>query len=167
MTQRDIILRGAAYGAALAVVTILNYYVLGLLPIPLPLMLPAMAVAAGTLEGPRFGAGLGLVSGVIMATVGHTGLPVIPALAAAGWGSGLLTQYVLRRDLVGHLLCTLGVLLLWEGWQVGSRLLAGTAGPLPLARVAGPELLSSLICSLPVYWIGRLCCRGYGRIYHE
>ena len=46
---------------------------------------------------------------------------------------------------------------------------AADYGPLAAAllRVAGPELLCSLVCSLPVYWVGRVCCRGYGRIYHE
>lgn len=167
MTQRDLVLRGAAYGVMLAVIAIVNYYVLGLLPIPLPLMLPAAAVVAGTLEGSRFGAGLGLAAGLVMAAIGHTGLLVVPALAAAGWVSGLLTQYVLRRDLVGHLLCTLMVVLLWELCQMGNRLLAGAAGLGPLLRVAGPELLSSMVCAFPVYWIGRACCRMYGRIYHE
>ena len=167
MTQRHLVLRGAAYGVALALITIVNYYVLGLLPIPLPLMLPAAAVAVGALEGEKFAAGFGLAAGLLMATAGHASLLVIPVLTAAGWMTSLLTQHVLRRDLVGHLLCMLILLLAWELCQTGSRWLAGTAGPAALLRVAGPELLCSLVCSLPVYWVGRVCCRGYGRIYHE
>ena len=167
MTQRDLVLRGAAYGVALALITIVNYYVLGLLPIPLPLMLPAAAVAVGALEGEKFAAGFGLAAGLLMATAGHASLLVIPVLTAAGWMTSLLTQHVLRRDLVGHLLCMLILLLAWELCQMGSRWLAGTAGLAALLWVAGPELLCSLVCSLPVYWVGRVCCRGYGRIYHE
>ena len=114
MTQRDLVLRGAAYGVALALITIVNYYVLGLLPIPLPLMLPAAAVAVGALEGEKFAAGFGLAAGLLMATAGHASLLVIPVLTAAGWMTSLLTQHVLRRDLVGHLLCMLILLLAWE-----------------------------------------------------
>ena len=124
-------------------------------------------MAVGTLEGPRFGAGFGLAAGLVMATVGHAGLLCVPAVSAIAWGTGLLTQHVLRRDLVGHVLCALCALLLWECWQVGSRLAAGTADMGALLRVAGPELLWSLLFSFPAYWLGRFCCRYYGRIYHE
>ena len=167
MTQRDTILKVVAYSVALFVITVINYYIIGLLPITLPLLLPAAAVAMGTLEGARFGAGFGLAAGLVMAAVGHVSLLCVPALAAAGWAAGLMTQHVLRRDLVGHMLCTLAVLLVWELCQVLSRLAPGVAGIGPLLRVAGSELLWSLVFAVPVYWIGRFCCRYYGRIYHE
>ena len=61
----------------------------------------------------------------------------------------------------------MAVLLAWEGWAVGSRLLARLAPAQTLLRVAGPELLCSLAFILPVYWLGRFCCVHYGRIYHE
>lgn len=61
----------------------------------------------------------------------------------------------------------MAVLLAWEGWAVGSRLLARLAPAKTLLRVAGPELLCSLAFILPVYWLGRFCCVHYGRIYHE
>ncbi len=167
MTRRDTMIKVAAYGVSLVVLTILNYYVLGPLPISQPLLLLCAAVAVGTLEGARFGAGFGLAAGLVMATVGHASLACIPGLAGMGWASGLMTQHVLRRDLVGHILCTLAALLLWEAWQVGSRLASGVADIGPLLRVAGPELLWSLVFAFPAYWIGRFCCRYYGRIYHE
>ena len=167
MTQRDIAVKVTAYGVALAVITVLNYYIIGPLPIPLPLLLLCGAVAVGTLEGARFGAGFGLAAGLVMATVGHDGLACIPALSAMAWASGVLAQRILRRDLVGYLLCTLAALLLWEGWQVGSRMALGSAQAGALLRVAGPELLWSLAFAFPVYGIGRFCCRYYGRIYHE
>lgn len=167
MTQRDTTIKVAAYGVALVALMVLNYYVLGPLPIPQPLLLLCGAVAVGTLEGPRFGAGFGLAAGLVMATVGHAGLLCVPAVSAIAWGTGLLTQHVLRRDLVGHVLCALCALLLWECWQVGGRLAAGTADMGALLRVAGPELLWSLLFSFPAYWLGRFCCRYYGRIYHE
>lgn len=167
MTRRDTMIKWLAYGIALAVITILNYYILGPLPIALPVLLPMAAVAAGTLEGPVFGSGFGLAAGMVMAAAGHNSLLCIPALAVVGWLCGLATQYVLRRDLVGHVLCAIVTMLLWEIWQVASRALGGVAPLQVLLRVAIPELLWTLLFSFPVYWIGLFCCRHYGRIYHE
>ncbi len=167
MTRRDIILKWIAYGVALAVITVFNFNVLGRLPISLPLLLPMAAVAAGTLEGARFGGGFGMAAGLVLATAGHRGLLCIPILALLGWLCGLLAQYVLRRDLVGHILCAGGAMLLWELCQVGYRWLTHTAAPGLLLKVAFGELVWTLLFSFPVYWACRFCCRHYGRIYHE
>jgi len=50
MTRRDTILKWIAYLAALAVTAVVNYYVLGPLPIPLPLLLPVLAVAINSFK---------------------------------------------------------------------------------------------------------------------
>ncbi len=167
MTRRDLTLKWIAYLVALAVITIFNFNVFSWLPIALPLLLPMAAVAVGTLEGPKFGAGFGIVAGLIMATVGHRSLTCIVLLALFGWISGILTVHALRRDLVGHIICAIGVMILWEAWQVISRLLSHTADLSLLLKVALPELLWTLILSFPVYWVCRFCCVHYGRIYHE
>lgn len=167
MTRRDIIIKWTAYGLALILLAVVNYYVLGPLPIALPLLLPMAAVAAGTLEGAGFGAGFGIAAGALMSALGHAGPGCIPALSAFGWIAGLTTQYVLRRDAWGHLLCSAAAALAWELWTVGVHLFSRTA-PLPvLLRVALPELGWTLALSLPAYWICRFCCIHYGRIYHE
>lgn len=167
MTRRDKILKWTAYLAALVLAAAVNYYVLGPLPIALPLVLPVLAVAGGVLEGAPFGAIYGATAGLVMSGLGHLGFGCLAALAAVGWASGLAAQYALRRDVWGHLICSVITLLGWELWAVAARLLAGTA-PLPaLLRVAVPELLWSLAFVLPVYWLGRFCCVNYGRIYHE
>ena len=167
MTRHDTILKWTAYLLALLAVTVLNYYVLGPLPIALPLLRPSLAVAGGTLEGAPFGAVYGMACGAAMAGLGHLGAGCIVSLSAFGWVAGLCTQYILRRDVWGHLICSVGALLLWELWEVGRRLLARTAPIGVLLGVAVPELLWSLALTLPVYWLGRFCCVNYGRIYHE
>ena len=167
MTRRDIIIQWLAYGVALAAITILNFSVLSWLPISLPLLPPMAAGAAGTLEGPRFGAGYGLAAGLVMATIGHASPAAVPLLAALGWCCGMLTQFVLRRDLVGHILCASAAMVLWELFQVLSRCLRGVSSLQVLLKVALPELLWTLLFSLPIYWICRFCCLHYGRIYHE
>jgi hypothetical protein len=167
MTQRDTISKWLAYGAVLLVVTVFNYYVLGPAPLPLPVLLPMAAVAVGTLEGPAFGAGLGGVAGLVLSSAGHAGPVCVAALAAVGWLCGLLTLYVLRRDFWGHMLCAIATALLWEAAQVLPRLLTGVAGSDALLRVAVPELICTLLFSMPVYWLCLQCCRRFGRIRYE
>ena len=50
MTRRDIIIKWIAYLIALGLAAVVNFYVLGTLPIPLPLMLPVLAVAGGKIK---------------------------------------------------------------------------------------------------------------------
>lgn len=167
MTRRDITLKWIAYLVALAVITIFNFNVLGRLPIALPLLLPMAAVATGTLEGPKFGAAFGIVAGVVMTAVAHASPICIPVLALLGWLCGLLAQFALRRDLVGHTIFAIGAMILWESWQVASRVLSEVAAPSLLIKTALLELLWTLVFSFPVYWVCRFCCLHYGRIYHE
>lgn len=167
MTRRDTIIKWTAYLITLALVTVVNYYVLGPMPIALPLLLPILAVAGGTLEGAPFGAVYGGACGAAMSALGYLGPGCIFSLSAIGWGTGLATQYLLRRDVWGHLICSVITILIWELWTVGIRLLSHTAPLAVLLKVALPELLWTLALALPVYWAGRFCCVNYGRIYHE
>ncbi len=167
MSRGDMTLKCVAYGLALAAVAVLNYTLFVSLPLPVPLLLPMLAVAAGTLEGPGFGGGLGAAAGLLMSAAGHAPLWAIPLLALLGWAAGVLARQVLRRDLIGHLVCAAGAMLLWELWQVGSRLVRGVAGARVLLQTAWPELLWTMVLSLPVYALARFCCVHYGRIYHE
>ena len=167
MTRRDTIIKWAAYLLVLWLTAMVNYYILPSLPIPIPLLLPVLAVAGGTLEGAPFGAVYGMACGAALSGLSDRNGLCIAALSAFGWIAGLIAQYVLRRDVWGHLICSGAALLLWEGWEVVSRLLRGLAPPEVLLRVGAHELLCSLIFILPIYWAGRFCCIHYGRIYHE
>ena len=167
MTRRDIIIKWTAYLLALWLTAMVNYYALPSLPISIPLLLPVLAVAGGTLEGAPFGAVYGMACGAVMSGLGGRHALCIAALSAFGWTAGLIAQYVLRRDVWGHLICSGAVLVLWEGWEVGARMLRGVAPTGVLLWVGASELLWSLIFILPVYWAGRFCCIHFGRIYHE
>ena len=167
MTRRDIIIKWIAYLLALWLTAMVNYYVLPSLPIPLPLLLPVLAVAGGTLEGAPFGTLYGMACGAALSGLSGRSALCIAALSVFGWIAGLIAQSVLRRDVWGHLICSGVMLVLWEGWEVGVRLLRHVAPPEVLLRVGASELLCSLIFILPVYWAGRFCCIHYGRIYHE
>ena len=167
MTRRDIIIKWIAYLVIAWLTAMVNYYALPPLPFSIPLLLPVLAVAGGTLEGAPFGAVYGMACGALLSGLGGQGALCIAALSAFGWLAGLITQYVLRRDVWGHLICSGGMLVLWEGWEVGTRLLRRVAPTEVLLRVAASELICSAIFILPVYWAGRFCCVHYGRLYHE
>lgn len=167
MTRRDITIKWIAYLVGLVAVSAFNFNILSRLPISLPLLLPMAAVAVGVLEGPKFGILFGMASGILASCAGYKGLYCIPLLALLGWLCGLVAQYVLRRDLVGHFICAAAAALLWEVWQVAFRWITHVAALPTLIRVALPELLWTLLFSFPVYWLFRFCCTRFGRIYHE
>lgn len=168
MTRRDFILKWTAYGAALLLTGLLNYYVLTFLPLSaVPLLLPAAAVAVGILEGAAAGAGFGIAAGTLMAAALHGSALWVCALSALGWACGLLAQYVLRRDLVGFLLACLTAGVVYEGGQLAFRALRGGAALSALLKVAAPEFFWTVVFAVPVYGMCGFCCRHYGRIYHE
>lgn len=168
MTRRDVGLKWTVYGIALALVLVLNYYVLSYIPfVSVPLLLPAMAVAVGVLEGGRAGAGFGLVTGVILSAVTHGSPLWVCGLSLLGWLCALLAQYVLRRDFVGFFLAVLAAGMLRVVCLVVLGVIRGTAELPVLLSVAVPEYLWTLVFSAPVYAICHFCCRHYGRIYHE
>lgn len=167
MTRRDITFKLLAYGSVLVLLALVNYYVLPLIPLPLPLLMPVCAVAAGCLEGGRFGAGLGAAAGTLMATLGHGGWGCLALLTLVGWLCGLLGQYVLRQDLWGHVICCILLLGLWEAVQV-LTIRVDTAAPWRvLLPMAAGEGLSSLVWAFPVYGLNLCCCLRWGRIFHE
>ena len=153
MTPRDIAWKWTAYGAALALITIFNYYVLTFLPLgAVPMLLPVTAVAVGVLEGARAGAGFGIAAGIVLAAATHGSLLWAAGLPLLGWICGLLASLVSQ--------------LLYELSQILPRLAAGAALP-ALLRTAAPEYLWTLVFGVPVYGLCLFCCRHYGRIYHE
>ncbi len=168
MTRSDLIWKWVSYGVVLALTAILNYHVLNYLPLGAVPVLPlTAAVAVGVLEGAPSGAGFGMAAGLVLTAATHGSPGWVLFLALAGWLCGLLAQYVLRRDLVGFVPSCLAAAAVGEALHILPRLL-GRAAALPvLLRVAGPELLWTMVFSFPVYWMCRFCCRHYGRIYHE
>ena len=167
MTRGDRIRKWVVYGILLVLLAALNYDVLAALSLPaIPLLLPAAAVAAGVLEGPVFGAGFSLAAGLLMYAAGGSAalVAVVPAI---GLVCGLLAQFVLRRDFWGFVPAVLCTMLLWELYEVLSRLATGGAAAGVLLRVTGAEYLWTAAFAAPVYFLCRFCCIHYGRIYYE
>lgn len=169
MTQRDHVNQWIAYTiamllcAGLETLVFSRFHPMGVLPSLLPIALTACA----TLEGPKAGAGFGIAIGAMMSISARGGGWRMVVCSLAGFGVGLLTRYVLRQGLVGHLLCTVLVLLGRECWCVGILLWQETAQLEVLLRVAIPEFLWSLVFAIPIYFLFRFVCRRWGRLYFE
>ena len=154
MTGKDFGIKWLAYGLALLPVWFLHSFVFNRFPVwgAIPMLLPLAAVAVATLEGALAGAGYGLAVGMLMDAVlpGPGGMMSF-ALAAVGFGAGLLAQFVLRQDLVGCLVCSALSLCVIDLFHILPRLFLGQAPLVPMLELAGRELGWSLVFVPPVY----------------
>lgn len=155
MTRHDFLVKWGVYVLALLPVWLLETYVFARLPLfgVRPMLLPLAVAAVAVLEGAAAGAGFGLGVGALAVACGGGEAWQILVMMAAGLGTGLLSQYLLRQDLLGCLLCSALNLAAVDGVRIGLRLLAGSAGLEPMLRLAGAELLCSLPFVIPVYGI--------------
>lgn len=159
MTTRDHIIKWLAYTLALLPVWFLETFLLSRFPLwgVRPMLLPVCAAAVATLEGAAAGAGFGLGVGILFDAMTPDLIPgsMTLLLALLGLGCGLLAQYALRQDLIGHLICSALTLSAVDALRIALRLAAGVAGPGAMAGVAGKEILWSL-CFVPgVYLLFR------------
>ena len=162
MTRQDFILKWLFYGLSLLPVWWLDVFVLNRFPVMglSPRLLPVAAVTVAVLEGAVGGAGFGLAVGVLCDAVyyGSWGGMTL-GLCLLGWGAGAASQYVLRRNFGGCLLCCAAGLSLLELIHVAFGLFTGLSDLYSLLRVAVPELLWSLcfVCLLYpwFYWVRR------------
>ena len=159
MTTKDFTVKWLAYALALLPVWLLEAFVLSRYPLfgVKPMLLPLCAVAVATVEGATAGAGFGLAVGVLFDAMAPDLIPgcMILLFALLGLGCGLLAQYVLRQDLIGHLICSALALCAIDAVRIALRLAAGVAGLGAMAPVAGKEILWSL-CFVPgVYLLFR------------
>ena len=162
MTRRALVHKWSFYALALLVVWVLDAYVLPRYPVfgLSPMLLPLAAIAVAVLEGTVAGAGFGLGVGILCDAVyfNPDGAMTV-GLCLLGVGAGALSQYVVRQNLVGCLLCSLLALVCIDGVRVLANLLTGAAALPVLLSLAGREIAWSMVFVLPVYalflWVFR------------
>ncbi len=155
MTTKDFFIKWLAYALALALVWVLEAYLLSVFPLfgIKPMLLPLCAVAAATLEGATGGAGFGLAVGILFDAM-HPGAPglMIVVMALLGLGTGLLAQYVLRQDLAGCLICSALTLCAVDVLRILPRLVDGSAPLRGMLELAGKEIGWSM-CFVPLVYL--------------
>lgn len=147
-------IKWGVYTLALLPVWFLEAYVLPRYPLfgVSPMLLPLAVVVVGVLEGAAGGAGFGVAVGALCSAVyaGSDGLILI-GLCLIGLGCGALSQYVLRRDLLGCFLCSLLGLGLLDFCRIALRMAGGERDWMAMLSLAGREILWSLVFVAPVY----------------
>lgn len=166
MNRQHHFLKWFIYILALLPVWFLETAVLRRIPMfgVFPVLLPLTAIAVAVLEGSTAGAWFGLAAGVLCDVMYYgTGGSMTIGLALAGAAAGLVTQYALRQNFWGFLLCSAGALAALDFFRVLRRLFAGMAPLAPLLRVAVPEVLWSLVFTPFIYLLFRSVHRRVGR----
>lgn len=157
MPRHDFMVKWAVFAAALLPVWFLESYVLARLPLfgVKPMLLPLAAVAVATLEGAAPGGAFGLAVGILCDALYGTGGAMTLGITLVGIVTGLAAQYLLRQNLLGCFLCSLGALVAVDACRISWRLLAGVAELSPMLTVAGKEILWSLVFVTPIYFVFR------------
>ena len=162
MTRQDFLIKWGVYALALLPVWFCEVFLLNRFPLfgVAPMLLPLAAIAVAVLEGTVAGAGFGLGVGILCDAVyfNPDGAMTV-GLCLLGVGAGALSQYVVRQNLVGCLLCSLLALVCIDGVRVLANLLTGAATLPVLLSLAGREIAWSMVFVLPVYalflWVFR------------
>lgn len=168
MTRQDFIKKWLIYTLALLLTALLQQQVCARLRLfgAAPVLLPLAVMALASLEGATGGGGFGIGVGVLAMYLDGSSAWAVLLLCLCGVATGLLAQYALSRSFFGYLLCCLVATGLREGWFVLTRWRIGTA-PLPvLLRVAGPELLYTMLLSPLIYLLFRFVYRRWGAGYY-
>lgn len=162
MTRQDFLIKWGVYALALLPVWFCEVFLLNRFPLfgVAPMLLPLAAIAVAVLEGTVAGAGFGLGVGILCDAVyfNPDGAMTV-GLCLLGVGAGALSQYVVRQNLVGCLLCSLLALVCIDGVRILANLLTGAATLPVLLSLAGREIAWSMVFVLPVYalflWVFR------------
>lgn len=164
MTQRDHVVKWCSYALVFLLVAGLENLVFARLPIwgVVPVMAPLAVVAVGVFEGSTAGAVFGVAAGAFCdALYLRSGGGMTIACTLMGLFSGITTQYAFNASLAGCYICSLLALIGLDGTRVAVRLVRGAELD-GLLRIAVPEVLYSLVLTLPIYLMFRAVYRRVG-----
>lgn len=152
--RRSDVTKWLIYALGVAVVWMAETLFLNRLPLfgVIPVLLPLTAVAVGLWEGAFPGAVFGLCLGVFADAV-YPGLPggMTLGLCLIGWLTGAMSQYRVRQNLPGYLICAVSAAAALALVRASAALLShrGTTGA--VFSLAGREMACSLVYAIPIY----------------
>lgn len=155
MPIRNWLIKWSLYGLALLLIYLLQTLVtdriliLGVRPDLIPVAIVAVAILEGGVGGAGFGLGAGLFS---VAAFYDVSILIILIYPLAGAIVGLVAEYVLQNNFLSCFLCVVIFFAVMEIWRVLPPLIGGDSLA-ALLRIALPELLYSLIFTLPIYFL--------------
>lgn len=161
--RRSEVVKWLIYALGVAAVWMAETLFLNRLPLfgVIPVLLPLAAVAVGLWEGAVPGAVFGLCLGVFADAV-YPGLPggMTLGLCLVGWLTGGMSQYRVRPNLPGYLICAVASMTAVELFRALSALFAHPDAPSAVLSLALRELACSLLYALPVYFLFKLLHRA-------
>ena len=165
MTRQDQIIKWLIYTLGLLPIWILDAFLLGRWPVwgVKPNLLLLAAVSVAVLEGAQAGTGFGLAVGLLWELAypgGFGGLVLFMALA--GMLIGTVSQLVLSQSAIGCLVCSGAVFLALDGLRIFRGLINNTANVSSMLEVAVPEVLLSLVWTLPIWLLFRFIFNRVG-----
>lgn len=158
MTRRDRIHKWTIYGLGLALVFVLDAYILPFFPIfgVSPMLLPTAVVAVAVHEGTFAGGAFGMVVGLLWEASYASGFgALVIILTLMGMAAGELAEHVLSQSILSGLLCSAGALVGLDTLRILSRILSRVADLSALLTVVVPECIVSMVCALPVLLLFR------------
>lgn len=131
-----------------------------------PDILLAAVVGLAVADGERTGAVSGIVAGVLAEALGGTGIMLMPVFyMLVGYIFGVVTRFFLNRNFASwivYMLLASGARGVWSLLH-----LAATEArfdlPTVFSRIIIPEFFMTLIFSIPIYFLCRLCARPFHR----
>lgn len=163
--RRSDVVKWLIYALGAVVVWFAETLFLNRLPVfgVIPVLLPLAAVSVGLWEGAFPGAVFGLCLGVFADAV-YPGLPggMTLGLCIIGWLTGAMSQYRVRPNLPGYLICAVASMTALEGFRALSALLSRRGALSAILSLAGRELACSLLYAIPVYLLFKLLHRAGG-----
>lgn len=169
MTRQEWIKKWLYYGLLLLFTAFLQRRLFGRLQLlgVMPVLLPLAVMALASLEGAAGGAGFGVAAGALSTYLDGSSAWTVLLLCVCGLLTGLLAQHVLSRSFFGYVLCCLGAMLLREGWFTALYWYRDAVQPLVVLRVAGPELLCTMLVCPLIYVMFRFLYYRWGAGYYE
>ena len=165
MTRQDLIHKWLIYALGLVPVWLLDAYILPRFPVfgVSPMLLPAAVASVAVLEGALAGTGFGMAVGLLWELAypgGFGGLVLFMALA--GLLIGTVSQLALSQSTLGCLVCSGGAFLALDGLRIFRGLMKNIATVSIMLEVAVPEVLLSLLWTLPIWLLFRFIFNRVG-----
>lgn len=160
--RRSDVAKWLIYTLGVAVVWMAETLFLNRLPLfgVIPVLLPLTAVAVGLWEGVVEGAVFGLCLGVFADAV-YPGLPggMTLGLCLIGLLTGAMSQYRVRQNLPGYLLCAVAATAAIALTRTCAALLSHLGTVRDVLSLAGREMACSLVYAIPLYLLFHLLHR--------
>jgi cell shape-determining protein MreD len=131
-----------------------------------PDLLLAAVMGLAVCDGERTGAVSGIAAGVFSEALGGTGIMLMPVFyMLAGYVFGIVTRFFLNRNFLSWIVYMLIAAFARSVWSLLylAAIETGFNFLTVFSKIITPEFLMTVIFSLPMYFLCRLCAKPFHR----